>query len=83
MKPNTMDCDTPEALRFLASACERPIEDEWMRKAADEIERLRAEVAVLKESAAKLHDIAASGAEPIKRRRMLDQIAEESFAEYG
>ena len=43
MKPNTMDCDTPEALRFLASACERPTEDEWMRKAADEIERLRAE----------------------------------------
>ena len=41
MKPNTMDCDTPEALRFLASACERPIEAEWMRKAAAEIERLR------------------------------------------
>lgn len=49
----------------------------------NEIERLRAEVAVLKQSAAKLHDIAASGADPTKRRRMLDQMAEESFAEYG
>ena len=48
-----------------------------------EIERLRAEVAVLKESASKLHDIAASGAEPTTRRRMLDQMAEESFTEYG
>ena len=54
-----------------------------MDQAANEIDRLRAEVAVLKQSAAKLHDIAASGADPTKRRRMLDQMAEESFAEDG
>ena len=52
-------------------------------EAADEIERLRAEVAVLKDSAEKLYDIAASGAEPPHRRRMLDQMAMESFAENG
>ena len=56
---------------------------ETIREQKAEIERLRAEVAVLKQSAAKLHDIAASGADPTKRRRMLDQMAEESFAEYG
>ena len=44
MQPNAMDCDTPEALRFLASACDRPVEGEWMRAAADEIERLRGRV---------------------------------------
>ena len=52
-------------------------------EAADEIERLRAENALLKESAEKLYDIAASGAEPSRRRRMLDCMADESFAEYG
>ena len=48
-----------------------------------EIERLRAEVAMLKDAAEKLYDIAASGAEPPQRRRMLDQMAMESFAENG
>ena len=52
-------------------------------QACAEIERLRAEVAVLKDSAEKLYDIAASGAEPPHRRRMLDQMAMESFAENG
>ena len=37
--PNTMTCDTPTALRFLASAANAS-EAEWMLKAADDIERL-------------------------------------------
>ena len=35
-----MQCDTPEALRFLASAA-KTAEAHWMKAAADEIERLR------------------------------------------
>lgn len=54
-----------------------------IRAAADEIVRLRAEVAVLKGSGAKLYDIAASGADPAARRRMIDRMGEESFAEHG
>jgi len=56
---------------------------EELRYAADEIERLRSEVAALNESAAQLYDIAASGADPLKRLRMLDRMALESFAENG
>ena len=40
MEQNTMICDTPTALRFFASAANK-LEAELMRKAADEIERLR------------------------------------------
>jgi hypothetical protein len=40
MNQNSMTCDTPEALRFFATASEKAA-SEWMRKAADEIERLR------------------------------------------
>lgn len=40
MEPNTMDCDIPVALRFLASAAKEP-DAHWMLAAADEIERLR------------------------------------------
>ena len=52
-------------------------------EAAEEVERLRAEVAVLKDAAKKLYDIAASGADLETRRRMLDQMAMESFEEDG
>ena len=40
MGPNTMDCDTPTALLFFASAANKA-ESEVMRKAASEIENLR------------------------------------------
>jgi hypothetical protein len=40
VEPNSMQCDTPEALRFLASAA-KTAESHWMKAAADEIERLR------------------------------------------
>jgi hypothetical protein len=40
VEPNSMQCDTPEALRFLASAA-KAAEAHWMKAAADEIERLR------------------------------------------
>ena len=40
MEPNEMACDTPTALRFFASAANK-VESDLMRKAADEIERLR------------------------------------------
>ena len=60
-----------------------PQASQLFEEAIAEIERLRAEVAVLKDSAEKLYDIAASGAEPPHRRRMLDQMAMESFAENG
>jgi hypothetical protein len=52
-------------------------------EAAEEVERLRAEVAILKDSARKLYDIAASGAEWMRRRRMLDEMAMESFEAHG
>jgi hypothetical protein len=52
-------------------------------EAAEEVERLRAEVALLQDSARKLYDIAASGAEWMRRRRMLDEMAMESFEEHG
>jgi len=40
VEANSMQCDTPEALRFLASAA-KTAEAHWMNAAADEIERLR------------------------------------------
>ena len=49
VEANSMQCDTPEALRFLASAA-KTAEAHWMNAAADEIERLRltdAELAAL------------------------------------
>jgi hypothetical protein len=52
-------------------------------EAAEEVERLRAEVALLKDDARKLYDIAASGAEWMRRRRMLDEMLMESFEEHG
>jgi hypothetical protein len=48
-----------------------------------EVYDLRAEVALLRDAARKLYDIAASGAELETRRRMLDRMAMESFAENG
>ena len=52
-------------------------------EAAEEVERLRAEVAVVKYAAKKLYGIAASGADQETRHRMLDQMAQESFEEHG
>jgi len=40
MQTNTVECDIPTFLRFLARPS-MPAESEWMRKAADEIESLR------------------------------------------
>jgi len=38
VEPNSMQCSTPEALRFLASTA-KTAEAHWMNKAAEEIER--------------------------------------------
>jgi len=53
VEPNSMQCGTPEALRFLASAA-KTAEAHWMKAAADEIERLHMAIRRLAEQDATL-----------------------------
>lgn len=52
----------------------------WLQKQVAERD---AELAELRKTAAALMEIAASGADPLARRRMLDAMAMDSFAENG
>ena len=52
----------------------------WLQRQVAERD---AELAELRKTAAALMEIAASGADPLARRRMLDAMAMESFAENG
>ena len=54
-----------------------------LNEAAAVIESLSAQLSSLRKTAATLMDIAASGADPKHRRRLLDRMGAESFAEDG
>ena len=54
-----------------------------LTEAAAVIESLSAQLSSLRKTAATLMDIAASGADPLQRRRLLDRMGAESFAEDG
>jgi len=53
------------------------------RQKASDLAAKDAEIARLRITLAKLYDIAASGSDPLERRRMLDRLGMDSFAEDG